>query len=226
MAAKTSLQLKRRKPRPLAGALEPSSLAAMTRVSDERAIWLGRYVLPHRAALRAWLSKRPLGDLDPDDVVQEAFAKLVGMASVEGIRDPRTYLFQVAKSVVATHLRGRKIVAITVSDTDILDLAGDAPSAETVLSDRQELLRLAQGIAALPEPTRTIFRLRRVEQMPQREIARRLQMPESTVEKHVSRAILQMSALIGRGGSRKVVASKGRVEADRDEDDVADRARD
>jgi len=198
----------------------------MTRVSDERAIWLGRYVLPHRAALRAWLSKRPLGDLDPDDVVQEAFAKLVGMASVEGIRDPRTYLFQVAKSVVATHLRGRKIVAITVSDIDILDLAGDAPSAETVLSDRQELLRLAQGIAALPEPTRTIFRLRRIEQMPQREIARRLQMPESTVEKHVSRAILQMSVLIGRGGSRKVVASKGRVEADRDEDDVADRARD
>ncbi|NQE64049.1 RNA polymerase sigma factor [Caulobacter sp. RHG1] len=198
----------------------------MTKVSDERAIWLGRHVLPHRAELRAWLSRRPLGDLEPDDVIQEAFAKLVGMASVDGIRDPRTYLFQVAKSVVASHLRSRKVVAITVSDTDILDIAGSDPSAEIVLSDRQELQRLARGIAALPEPTRTIFRLRRVEQLPQREIAQRLRMPESTVEKHVSRAIFQMSVLLGRGGSRRVVASKGRVEAERVEDDTADRTGD
>ena len=198
----------------------------MARVSDERAIWLGRHVLPHRSELRAWLSRRPLGGLEPDDVIQEAFAKLVVMASVEGIRDPRTYLFQVAKSVVAGHLRSHKVVAITISDMDILDLAGDEPSAEVQLSDRQELRRLAQGIAALPEPTRTIFRLRRVEQLPQREIAQRLRMPESTVEKHVSRAILQMSILLGRGGRRRVVASKGKDEAERIEDDAADRTGD
>lgn len=198
----------------------------MARVSDERAIWLGRHVLPHRSELRAWLSRRPLGGLEPDDVIQEAFAKLVGMGSVDGIRDPRTYLFQVARSVVAGHLRSQKVVAITVSDMDILDLAGDEPSAEVQLSDRQELRRLAQGIAGLPEPTRTIFRLRRVEQLPQREIAQRLRMPESTVEKHVSRAILQMSILLGRGGRRRVVTSKGKDEVERIEDDAADRTGD
>jgi RNA polymerase sigma-70 factor (ECF subfamily) len=198
----------------------------MARVSDERALWLGRHVLPHRAELRAWLSRRQLGGLEPDDVIQEAFAKLVAIPSVVGIRDPRTYLFQVAKSVVASHLRSQKIVAITVSDTDILDLAGDEPSAEVRLSDRQELLRLAEGIAALPEPTRTIFKLRRIDQLPQREIAQRLRMPESTVEKHVSRAIFQMSSLLGRGGKRRVVASKNRVEAKRNEDDAADGAGD
>ena len=194
----------------------------MARVSDERALWLGRLVLPHRAELRAWLSRRPLGDLEPDDVIQEAFAKLVAMPDVGGIRDPRTYLFQIAKSVVASHLRSQKVVAITVSDVEALDLAGDEPSPEVQVSDREELQRLADGIAALREPTQTIFRLRRIEQLPQRAIAEHLGMPESTVEKHVSRAILHMSNLLGRGGTRRVAASRGRVGVERIKDEAAD----
>ena len=38
----------------------------MTGVSDERAIWLGRNVLPHESALRAWLRRRRLEGLEID----------------------------------------------------------------------------------------------------------------------------------------------------------------
>jgi RNA polymerase sigma-70 factor (ECF subfamily) len=198
----------------------------MTRVTDERAQWLGRFILPHEPALRAWLSRRTVGGLEAEDIVQEAYAKLTAMPSIEGIRDPRSYLFQVAKSVIATHLRGRKVVTITVADTDILDLADDEPLADVQLSDREELQRLAEAIAALPEPTRTIFRLRRIEQMPQRAIAKQLRMPESTVEKHVSRAFLHISTLLGRGGKRRNLASRSRVEVGRVEDAAEDSTRD
>ncbi|MGZ3274433.1 MAG: RNA polymerase sigma factor [Caulobacteraceae bacterium] len=198
----------------------------MTRVTDERARWLARFVLPHEPALRAWLSRRPVRGLDPDDIIQEAYAKLVAMPSVEAIRDPRSYLFQIAKSVIGSHLRSRKVVTITVSDLDLLDLAAEEPSAEVQVSDREELQRLAQAIAALPEPTRTIFRLRRIEQLPQRAIAERLRMPESTVEKHVSRAFLAMSNLLGRGGTRRLHASSRRVELEQAEDEVGDGTRD
>ena len=71
--------------------------------------------------------------------------------------------------------------------------------------------RLIEAIAALPEPTRTIFFLRRIEQLPQRGIAERLSMPESTVEKHISRALMHMSNLFGRGGKHRIVASKEMV---------------
>lgn len=198
----------------------------MTTVTDERARWLARFILPHEAALRAWLSRRPVGGLEPDDVIQEAYAKLVAMPSVEMIRDPRSYLFQIAKSVIATDLRGRKVVTITVSDLDLLDLAAEEPSAEVQVSDREELQRLARAIAALPEPTRTVFRLRRIEQLPQRAIAERLRMPESTVEKHISRALLAMSDLLGRGGRRRVQASSGRVALGQVEDEAGDGTRD
>jgi len=198
----------------------------MTNLTDERARWLGRFILPLEPALRAWLARRWIGGLEVDDVIQEAYAKLIVMPSVEMIRDPKPYLFQIAKSVIATQLRGRKVVTIGVSDLDILDIAGDDPSAEVQLLDREELRRLAEAIAALPEPTRTIFRLRRIDQLPQRTIALQLRMPESTVEKHISRAFLHMSELFGRGGKHRVSASRKRDEFKRVGNDAGDGTRD
>lgn len=198
----------------------------MALVSDERALWLGQSILPHEPALRIWLSRRRIGNLEIDDIIQETYARLIMMADVGGIRNPKTYLFQVARSVIATNLRGIKVVTIMVSDPEVLDLAGDEPSAEIQLSDRQELQRLIEAIAALPEPTRTIFRLRRLEQLPQRTIAERLRMPESTVEKHISRALGQMSNLFGRGGRNRLLASRDKAVAERIENDAANSAGD
>lgn len=198
----------------------------MARASDERARWLARHVLPHEAALRAWLLRRVVGDLEPDDIIQEAYAKLIALPGVEGIRDPRSYLFQVAKSVIATQMRGRKVVTLTIADVDMLDQAADEPSVEEQVADREELQRLMDAVAALPEPTRTIFRLRRIEQLPQREIANRLRMPESTVEKHISRAFAHMSVMFARGGKRRVLASRLRDGDTAGQDEAADGTRD
>ena len=49
----------------------------MGQYSDERAIWLGRHVLPHEPALRAWLRRRRLDGLEIDDVIQETYTRLV-----------------------------------------------------------------------------------------------------------------------------------------------------
>jgi RNA polymerase sigma factor (sigma-70 family) len=187
----------------------------MPKVTDDRALWLGQHILPHEPALRAWLSRRRIGGLDVDDIIQESYARLITAPDVDNIRTPKTYLFQVARSVIATSLRGVKVVTITVSEPEVLDLATQEPAADVQLSDRQELQRLIEAIAAMPEPTRSIFRLRRIEQLPQRAIAERLAMPESTVEKHVSRALAKMSDLFGRGGKQRLLASRDGAEGDR-----------
>jgi RNA polymerase sigma factor (sigma-70 family) len=197
----------------------------MTRVSDERAVWLGSYILPHEPALRVWLSRRRIENLDVDDIIQDSYARLVTMPGVHGIRNPKAYLFQVARSVMATNLRGIKVVTIAVSDPEVFGLAAEEPSAEVQLSDRQELQRLIEAVATLPEPTRTIFRLRRIEQLPQRAIAKKLGMPESTVEKHISRALAQMIGLFGRGGRDRLLASDD-VARDRAMDEAANSAAD
>jgi RNA polymerase sigma-70 factor (ECF subfamily) len=174
----------------------------MPSVSDERALWLGRHVLPHEPQLRAWLRRRNLGGLEVEDVIQETYTRLVAAESVAHIHDARNYAFQVAGSVVIDHLRRMKVVPIaSLPDLDYLEVASEEPSPERQAIDRDELNRLAQMIAGLPGKVRDVFTLRRVHGLPQREVARRLGLSESTVEKHMARGFLIMLELLGHGGN-------------------------
>lgn len=169
--------------------------------SDERALWLGRHVLPHEPQLRAWLRRRSLGGLEIDDVIQETYTRLVAADSVAQIRDAKSYMFQVAGSVVIDHLRRMKVVCISsVPDLDYLEVVSEEPSPERLVIDRDELHRLAAMIASLPGKVRDVFMLRRVHGLSQHEVAQRLRLSESTVEKHMARGFLIMLKLYGYGG--------------------------
>jgi len=172
-------------------------------VSDERAIWLGRHVLPHEAVLRAWLSRRRLAGLDIDDIIQETYSRLMTAESVQHVHDAKSYAFQVAGSVVIDHLRRMKVVSIaSVPDLDYLEVVSDEPSPERQVIDREELHRLAGMIARLPGRVREVFTLRRVYGLSQREVAEKMAIAESTVEKHMARGFLLMLEQIRDGGKQ------------------------
>lgn len=193
---------------PRVGATSP-----IMRISDERALWLARHVLPHEPALRAWLQNRRLAGLEIDDVVQETYARLISLDSVEGVRNPKTYAFQAAYSVLMTHLRRSRVVSFqTVADIDQLGATAEEPSPEHQVVDRDELQRLSEAIAALPTKVRDVFILRRVEGLSQRDVARRLGIPESTVEKNMSRGFHLLANLFSRGGNSTAGASKAASE--------------
>lgn len=181
----------------------------MIRVTDERALWLARHVLPHEAALRAWLSRRRVDGLEIDDIVQETYARLASAESIEGVRNARTYAFQTAHSVIMSHLRRSRIVSIrTVANIEQLSGIDDLPSPESQVADRDELHHLAEAIAALPERVRAVFTLRRVEGLSQRQVAMRLEIAESTVEKHMAKGFRILMARFGRSGNVEPGASR------------------
>lgn len=174
----------------------------MHAIDRERTRWFLRNILPHEQALRSWLSRRqPLG-LEIDDIIQEAYAILADLETVEDIRFPRAYLFQVVRSVIAKHVRRARVVSIrTMDDLSELEHADDRPSPECVAIDRDQLRRLAEAIGAMPDRTQEAFMLRRVEGLPQREIAARMAISENTVEKHISRGLRFLVDWFGHGGN-------------------------
>ena len=173
----------------------------MPSVDDDRAHWLARHVLPHEPALRAWLRQKASLGFDIDDVVQETYAILVGKASIEAIRNPKTYAFQTAYSVILQQLRRAHIVPISaVADIEALEAADDEPSPEDTVLARNELAMINRVIAGLPRQTRLAFVMRRVEGLPQGEIARRMKLSEHTVEKHIARGIKLLLAAVAGGG--------------------------
>jgi RNA polymerase sigma-70 factor (ECF subfamily) len=149
--------------------------------------WFARHVLPHEADLRRWLS-RFASDLDIDDIVQETYA---GMARHFGqVREPRAFMFAVARNAVIATLKQKRIVRIVaIADLDSFPLVDGGATGEQSLVGREELEMLQAAIADLPDRCREVLTLRKIEGVPQREVAARLGLSESTVEKHVSAGI-------------------------------------
>ena len=149
--------------------------------------WFVRNVLPHEPDLRRWLA-RFAGDLDQDDIVQETYAGLA--KDYRSIRNARPFMFTVARNAVIAALRHKRVVNIvTIADLDSLPVVDGAANGEQALVGREELTMLQDALADLPDRCREVLTLRKIEGLPQREVALRLGLSESTVEKHVSAGI-------------------------------------
>lgn len=163
--------------------------------------------------MRAWLSRTTRApDADIDDIVQETYAILAKIDSVDAIRDPRAYAFQVARSVFLQGLRRSKVVAIdAIADVAALDLVDDAPSPEQHAMGRRELNRVEAAIREMPPQVRKVFWLRRVEGLSQRETASELGLAEHTIEKYSARGLKFLLAKFGRGGNVPPESSRGQA---------------
>jgi len=172
----------------------------MTRpIGKQRAQWLADFILPHEAALRSWLGGKLRASMEVDDIVQETYAALASMNDVGHVRDPRAYLFTVARSVVLQNLRRARIVSIeAVAEIDRLPMGSDELSPERHAHAHQELRLLGQVLSKLPAKCRQAFALRKVQGLSQREVAQRMGISENTVEKHIGKGLRILMHAFGR----------------------------
>jgi RNA polymerase sigma-70 factor (ECF subfamily) len=152
--------------------------------------WVGGQILPHEADVRAWLRRAGSPAEDVDDIVQEAYCRLAGLASVAHIANGRAYFFQTARNIVLERIRRSRVVRIDcATEIDALNIVDSEPSPERIVASRRELARVRELIEGLPERCRDIFKLRRVQGMPQRDIARLLGVSENVVEMQTMRGL-------------------------------------
>lgn len=144
--------------------------------------WFKAEVLPHEDLLRSWLQGRFGGYCDVDDVVQEAYARLLRAKMRGSVKSPKALLFTTARNVALDVLRRRKIVQIDVlADDELSDVIDDSEAVEERFARDQELEILTEAIQSLPDRCRQIFTLRKVYGLSQPEIAKELGVSVHTV---------------------------------------------
>jgi RNA polymerase sigma-70 factor (ECF subfamily) len=194
---------------PAVSQVKLSSGESMGREDHERALWLSRNILPHEFALGRLITRwrLPVG-LEAEDIIQEAYAKIASLPSVAGILSPRSYFFQVARSIFLMHIRRTKLVSIdAVADLEQLNSIDYSLSPEIEVSDREQLRHLAEAVAILPEPNRSALLLRVIHELSHNEIAHRLGMSANAVQKMLAKSLSLLADQIGRGGKEAGRAS-------------------
>src|SRR5688572_11374300 len=132
---------------------------------------------------------------DIEDVAQEAYLRAYMAEQRESIEQPKAFLFRVAKNLALTRLtrKSRQI-------TDYIEDAGDSVVMETAAASDEELEAqqcfgmYCEAVAALPEKCRQVFLLRKVHGLGHKEIAERMGLSVSSVEKYLREGILACQA--------------------------------
>jgi len=111
-------------------------------------------------------------------------------AEAEAIANPRAYLFRIVGNL-AIDYRRREMTRNRLIGEPVPDETSDeSPSAEHRIIAKERLAILAKAIEELPPRCRQCFVMRRLENLPQAEIAQRLGISVNMVEKHLRHAAL------------------------------------
>jgi len=146
----------------------------------------------NQSALRRFIGKFFPQLQDVEDVAQETFLRAYSAESGRKIERPRSFLFRIAKHVALNEL-ARKSRQITdyLEELTVAQTLPVEDSAEEETAARQTLGLHCEAVAALAPSCRRVYLMRKVHGMSHREIADRLGIAVSTVEKHLIKGVAE-----------------------------------
>jgi RNA polymerase sigma-70 factor (ECF subfamily) len=156
---------------------------------------LAELYVVHRAQLLRFLRARSGDAAEAEDMVQELWLRLQ-RPDIGPVGNGRAYLFQMANNMVLDRARSRqrrarrdRLWAQSDQVADADEPVAQDPAPADALIEQEELRRLACAMEALPEGARRAFQMHKIDGCSHVEVAARLGISRSGVEKHVALAM-------------------------------------
>jgi RNA polymerase sigma factor (sigma-70 family) len=160
---------------------------------------LARLHRDYHPALFAYFRRRTSDQAEAEDLTQEVFLRIAGAYPAQ-MQSTEAYIFQTAANLLRDRARRDRVrTSFAIGARQVEGVGVDTLDPYRTAAGRQDLTRLLQGLAELPERTQQIFLLFRYEQIDQRSIAASFGISVSAVEKHVSRAMVHLMTRMRSG---------------------------
>lgn len=155
-------------------------------MADRLDLWFKSEVLVHEEILMRFLARSWSRRDELPDLRQEIYARVCEAALESRPKSPKAFLFSIAKHLMIDRRRRERIVSIqSAGDMDFSNDLVEEKTPDRHARAHQELARLARAFDRLPQKCRRVVWMRRVLDIPQREVAERLGLSERTVEGQV-----------------------------------------
>ena len=165
------------------------------------AAWFDRELKPHEPMLRAWLKGQFRSATEIDDIVQEAYVRVLRAKTVGEVRSPKALLFATARNLILMQLRHREVTRIEpLTEQDFVSIMDEGVDVADEGARAQERELLTQAIQSLPTRCRQILTLRKLYGLSQREVAQEMGISEHTVEAQGTIALRKLSEFFARHG--------------------------
>ncbi|MGE0668835.1 MAG: RNA polymerase sigma factor [Sphingomonadales bacterium] len=129
-----------------------------------------------------------------EDLLQAALLRLEEYKTRATVQNPEGFVLRAARNIaIDDHRRAQVRNESATAVTDMPNLPDDRPLQCEQLAAYQRLRLVKEGIATLSPRTREAFLLHRLDGLKYREVASRLGISVSAVEKHIARAVLHLS---------------------------------
>jgi len=140
--------------------------------------------------MRTVLSRRGRARDEIDDLMQDAVVRLLQYSEQDVIvREPEAVLVRTVQRLAMNHDRDSHADIYADQPVEKLGLVDLGPGPEEVLAAEQCLEEIRNVLDAVNRRTREVFFLHRLHGLRYAQIAERMNMPVSTVEKHIARAM-------------------------------------
>jgi RNA polymerase sigma-70 factor (ECF subfamily) len=163
---------------------------------SERPRDFGAFYRSTLTPLRRYLTRLLGNSPEAQDVAHDAYMRVYPAVTNETADRPEALLYVTARRLAINRLKRRSISPLAPEGASLETTASSSPGVAQQVMARQELRLLQEAIANLPEGCRTVLLLRKVELLSHKEIAERLGIAVSTVEKQHARALRLLKAAL------------------------------
>jgi RNA polymerase sigma-70 factor (ECF subfamily) len=166
--------------------------------------WLCDEVLPHQGAFLA-LARRITGLSETSrDIVQDVYAEILAGEGWRNARDPKAFVMRIVYCRAINWVNRQKVVPMrNVPSLELMLESEDSPDAFDVLSGREELTAVMEALDQLPQRCREVVTMRRLDELSPPEIAKKLGITVTTVDRHLGRGIAMLIEKLGDRMSRR-----------------------
>ena len=141
--------------------------------------------------------RRRVGEDAAADLLQDCFLRAFRAAPrFEPRASARTWLYVIARNAALNHLARRRKQA-SLDDSGVREPVAAHPSPEEAASAAELAGRVRAAVEKLPEALREVVILRHYQQLPFRELARVLEIPEGTATRRMSDALERLRGELG-----------------------------